>query len=128
MTLITKTIPSSNNQFIKEVTEFALKHKELFSAPKLAPKFYESSGQIVPWEPLFPNDLASFLTEQNGLEQLGITQVRILTNDDLRHGWSIDIDLSTQFHRLNWVQGGKALLSSLPRPVLKEKGVYYVSK
>ena len=128
MTLITKIIPSSNNPFIKEATDLALKHKDLFSPPKLAPSISDGWCRTLVDPHLSPSELSLFLTEQNALEMLGITQVRILTNNDLRRGWCVDIDLSNQSHSLNWVQGGQVLSSSLVRPVFKGKGVYYVSK
>lgn len=127
MPLITKTLPSSNNQFIKEVTQLALQHQELFSAPKIDPTLCKANDYGL-WVRIPPSDLTPFLSEENGLESLGITQVRILTNNDLRRGWSVDIDLSNQSHCLNWVQGGQVLSSSLVRPIFKGKEVYYVSK
>lgn len=84
------------NQFIQQLALMGLEN-HLLTGPKVDRRLITNSHEL------------QNLIHSHGLQELGLTQIRILKNQSEKVGWCADVHLAEQTVLVKWVQGGQTL-------------------
>ena len=86
-----------DTQFIKRLTLMGLEQSHLFKGPWIDYRHIANSNEL------------DKIIHSHGLQELGLTQIRLLIDKDKRAGWCADIYLKEEELLVRWVQGGQPL-------------------
>lgn len=93
------------NQFIEELALMGLEQSHILS------------GSKIPYQHIVNGHEIDKIIHSHGIQELGLTQIRILQDEHNKVGWCADIHLHEQTMRVRWIQGGEPLRSSSFLPI-----------
>tara|TARA_Y100000114_G_scaffold156795_1_gene185334 strand:- start:3505 stop:3843 length:339 start_codon:yes stop_codon:yes gene_type:complete len=96
--MIEDRIPFGNhNQFIQQLALMGFEQSHILTGPKIPYRHITNEYEI------------NKIIYSHGVQELGLTQVRILLDRNKRAGWCADILLEEQELLVRWLQGGKPM-------------------
>ena len=85
------------NQLIQQIALMGLEQNHILT------------GSKIPYQHIINGSEIDQIIHSHGIQELGLTQIRIVPNRELRAGWCADIHLEEQKFLIRWLQGGQYL-------------------